>query len=245
MFENAKPWRFELVLFLLAYLVYNAARWVFVGDLDVAKDHAHWIVDLEQDLGVYVESSVQAGLDGAFAASFLSNVYMAAQLVVLPGALIWLYRRNRGVYRGLRNTVLWTWMLSVPIYALFPTAPPRLAGIGMTDTVSEQTVSLTGASSVFYNPLAAVPSLHVGFAAAIAVAVAAALHRRWAKWLALSWGPLVTLSVVATGNHYLFDAAAGLLITWVGYLAGRRVQEVAWPLLAVRRSVSRSVPAAA
>jgi hypothetical protein len=34
-------------------------------------------------------------------------------------------------------------------------------------------------------------------------------------------GPLVTLSVVATGNHYLFDVAAGLLVTAVGFSAGR------------------------
>jgi hypothetical protein len=31
----------------------------------------------------------------------------------------------------------------------------------------------------------------------------------------------VTLSVVATGNHYLFDVAAGLLVTAVGFSAGR------------------------
>jgi membrane-associated phospholipid phosphatase len=55
----------------------------------------------------------------------------------------------------------------------------------------------------------------VGFAAA------AALRGRWARGLALSWGPLVTLSVLATGNHYLFDVAAGLLVTAVGFWAGR------------------------
>ena len=37
--------------------------------------------------------------------------------------------------------------------------------------------------------------------------------------LALSWGPIVALSTVATANHYLFDVAAGLAITAVGYAA--------------------------
>jgi hypothetical protein len=30
----------------------------------------------------------------------------------------------------------------------------------------------------------------------------------------------VSLSVVATGNHYLFDIAAGLAVTALGYAAG-------------------------
>jgi hypothetical protein len=31
----------------------------------------------------------------------------------------------------------------------------------------------------------------------------------------------VTLSVLATGNHYVFDVAAGLLVTAAGFAAGR------------------------
>jgi hypothetical protein len=65
--------------------------------------------------------------------------------------------------------VIATWLIAVPIFALFPVAPPRLAGF--VDTVSDQApVALTGHSTVFYNPYAAVPSLHVGFAFAIAIA---------------------------------------------------------------------------
>jgi membrane-associated phospholipid phosphatase len=118
--------------------------------------------------------------------------------------------------------VIATWLIAVPIFALFPVAPSRLAGIGIADTVSSQAgVGLTGRSTLFYNPFAAVPSLHVGFAFAIAVASAAALHAPWAKALALLWGPLVTLSVVATGNHYIFDVVAGLVVTAVGFGVGR------------------------
>jgi membrane-associated phospholipid phosphatase len=110
----------------------------------------------------------------------------------------------------------------VPVFALFPVAPPRLAEIGLVDTVSQQAaVELTGRSTIFYNPLAAVPSLHVGFAVAVGVTLALALRRRWAKALALAWGPLVGLAVVATGNHYVFDIAAGLLVTALGFAAGR------------------------
>ena len=215
-------WPTELLLFLAAYGVYNLARWVFVGDVNQAQEHARWIVDLERNAGLAFEHSAQRALDSGVATFLLSNAYLAAQLVVLPGALIWLYRRSPDVYRVLRSTVLGTWLIAVPIFAIFPVAPPRLAGLGISDTVSQQAgVALTGHSTMFYNPFAAVPSLHVGFAAAISVALYFALRRPWAKALALLWAPLVAVSVVATGNHYMFDIAAGLAVTGLGYAAGR------------------------
>jgi membrane-associated phospholipid phosphatase len=226
-----RRWQLELRMFLAAYLVYTLARWIFVGDLGDAKEHARWIYELEQDAGVAVEGSVQGALDSPVLSWVLSNLYLAAQLVVVPGTLLWLYRRSPGVYRELRNTVVATWMIAVPVFALFPVAPPRLADIGLVDTVSSQaTVELTGRSTIFYNQLAAVPSLHVGFAVAVGFALARVLERRWAKGLALMWGPLVSLSVVATGNHYLFDIAAGLAVTALGYAVGRtRIPRLAWP----------------
>ena len=226
-----RRWQVELRLFLAAYLVYTMARWIFVGDLGQAKEHARWIFGLEQDVGLAVEGSVQQALDSSVVSWVLSNLYLAAQLVVVPGALVWLYRRSPAVYRELRNTVVATWMIAVPVFALFPVAPPRLADIGIADTVSSQaSVELTGRSTIFYNELAAVPSLHVGFAVAVGLALARVVEPRWAKGLALLWGPLVSLSVVATGNHYLFDIAAGLAVTALGFAVGRsRIPRLAWP----------------
>jgi membrane-associated phospholipid phosphatase len=48
-----------------------------------------------------------------------------------------------------------------------------------------------------------------------------ALRRRWTKTLAALWAPLVALSVIATGNHYLLDIAIGLAVTALGYTIGR------------------------
>jgi membrane-associated phospholipid phosphatase len=215
-------WRTELLLFFAAYCVYNVARWIFVGNLSEAREHARWIFDLEQAAGVAIEGSVQRAFDFSAATWLLSNLYLVAQLVVVPAVLIWLYRRSPQVYRQLRNTVVATWLIAVPVFALFHVAPPRLADIGIADTVSQQAgVELTGRSTIFYNQLAAVPSLHVGFAVAVGVAAAVALRRRWAKTLALLWGPVVSLAVVATGNHYVFDTAAGLVVTGLGFAAGR------------------------
>ena len=228
----------QIGIFLLAYLLYSAARWLTVGDLSAARAHADWIVHLEDHLGVADEASVQRALSGTWVIWVLNHLYLAAQLVVLPGSLLFLYRRSRPVYERLRNTILATWLLSIPIYAAFPVAPPRLAGVGLVDTITSQTgFALNGKlTTSFYNELAAVPSLHVGFAVAIGIALSAALQNRIAKAVALLWGPVVALAVLATGNHYVFDIVAGVAAAALGYglgiLATRlRAPELASPQL--------------
>jgi PAP2 superfamily len=221
--------RAQLGIFLLAYLLYSAARFVTIGDLGVATANADWIMDLEHNMDVAIEASVQQGLTGTWALWVLNHLYLAAQLVVLPGALVFLYRRSRPMYERLRNTILATWVLSIPIYAAFPVAPPRLADSGLVDTITAQTgVALDSSlTTSFYNELAAVPSLHVGFAVAIGVAVAGSVRNPALKLLALLWGPAIGLAVVATGNHYVFDIAAGVVAAGLGYLLGAAVARMA------------------
>ncbi len=230
--------RAQTGIFLLAYLVYSAARWIAVGDLSAAQDHAAWIVDLEQDLGVASEASVQEALSGTWILWLLNHAYIAAQLIVVPGALIFLYRRSRPIYERLRNTIIATWLISIPIYAAFPVAPPRLADMGFVDTITEQTgfAMDSGLTTKFYNELAAVPSLHVGFAVVVGIALAAAFRNPIARTAALLWGPLIGLAVVATGNHYVFDIAAGVVVSALGYGLGT---------MATRASTRRPAPATA
>ena len=214
--------RREFALFGAIYLLYDAARWVWAGNLPLARAHALRVIAVERSLHMAIEGSVQRALDSPVPSFLLSSVYLAAQAVVLPATLVWLYRRSPRIYQQLRSTVVATWLIATPVFALYPVAPPRLAGVGIKDIVSHQAVvSLTGPSTLFYNPYAAVPSLHVGLAFAVGVGAAAALHRRWARGLALLWGPLVTVAVVATGNHYLFDAATGLLVAATAFVATR------------------------
>jgi short subunit fatty acids transporter len=230
-----RPWARELTLFLAAYLLYSLGRFVAVGDVDVATDNAHAIVDLEQSLSVDVEEGVQNAFDGTWALWVLNHLYLAAQLIVVPGALVVLYRRSRSHYELLRNTVLATWLISLPVYALFPVAPPRLADIGLVDTITSQTgVALDSKlTTSFYNQYAAVPSLHAGFAVAVGAALAAAASRRTWRVAAWLWGPIVCLAVVATGNHFVADIAAGIVITVLGYALGRAVRAMPGRRIAV------------
>jgi hypothetical protein len=234
--------RAQLGIFLFAYLLYSAARFVTIGDLGVAQANAGWIMDLQHDLGVGIEASVQQALTGTWVLWLLNHLYLAAQLVVLPGSLIFLYRIGSPMYERLRNTILATWVLSIPIYAAFPVAPPRLADSGLVDTITAQTGLALDSSltTSFYNELAAVPSLHVGFAVAIGIAVAAAVRNPAVKVVAWLWGPVIGLAVVATGNHYVFDIAAGVVAAGLGYLLGAAVAR-----MAPRSPAPRALPASA
>ena len=218
-----RSWGRELALFGFAYLLYSAGRFVAIGDLDMATANAEWIVRLEEAVSLDIERAVQDALDGTWLLWVLNHLYLAAQLIVVPGALIWLFRRSRPHYELLRNTVLFTWLIALPIYALFPVAPPRLADIGMVDTITTQTgVALDSKlTTSMYNELAAVPSLHAGFAVAVSAALAAvATRRRW-RVVAWLWAPAVCLAVVATGNHFVADIVAGVAVTVAGYGLGR------------------------
>jgi PAP2 superfamily len=217
----------QVLLFAAAYLLYGASRWVVSGDEATALEHARWIVSLEQTLGIAVEASVQHALDHRGLLWPLNHAYVAAQVAVVPAALVWLYGRDRRAYRRLRDTVLATWLLALPVFWLFPVAPPRLAHLGLIDTITQQTgLALDSKlTTSFYNPLAAVPSLHCGFALAVSLALARNARRRWTRALALAWAPTIFLAVVATGNHFLFDIAAGVAITVVGFAAAHLAAE--------------------
>jgi hypothetical protein len=221
-FLRRPGWR-ELALFGLAYLLYSLGRFVAIGEMDDAVANAQWIVDVERSLGLDIEQAVQDALTGTWVLWILNHLYLAAQLIVVPGALIWLFRRSPTHYVLLRNTVLATWLIALPIYGLFPVAPPRLADIGLVDTITAQTgLALDSKlTTSFYNQIAAVPSLHAGFAVAVSAAVAGALRNPWARVAAWTWAPLVCLAVVATGNHFLADILAGVVVTIVGFFAGR------------------------
>lgn len=217
----SRSWRLEVLLFVGAYMAYSLTRGATPASFETALDNALLVVDLQARLGIGIERVLQEHLVGLPLMWVLNRLYLIAQFAVLPAALVWVYRRRPDAYPRLRTTILATWLIALPVYALFPTAPPRLAGIGILDTVSDQTSFALDSPLVtaFYNPVAAVPSLHAGFAFAIGISVASSTSRRWAKLAALSWGPMIALVVIATGNHFVLDVVLGIAAVLLGYAA--------------------------
>lgn len=214
----------ELGLALAVYLFYVSARWLAAGSYATALHHAREIWALEHRWRLAIEPGVQRAFMHTSLLPVFNRLYLSAQNLVVPAALLLIYRIDRAVYLRLRRTLIGAWVIAIPIYALFPTAPPRLAHLGIADTVSAGTaVQLTSkTTTLFFNPFAAVPSLHVGFAFAIGFALATITRRPLLRLIALAWGPAILLTVVVTGNHFVFDAGAGLVVTGVAFfVAGR------------------------
>jgi PAP2 superfamily len=213
----------EVLVLLSAYLLYSASRWLAIGDLRSAIGHARWIESAERATGLGVELSVQHAFQGRVVLSVLDAIYLAAQVAVVPAALVLTYRRRRWVYDRLRRTIVATWLLALPVFAFAPVAPPRLAGIGRADTAGAAGVALNShLATSFYNPLAAMPSLHCGFALAVSIALVRTIRNPLGRAFGALWAPVVILAVIATGNHFVFDVAGGLALTLGGFCVSRR-----------------------
>jgi hypothetical protein len=77
--------------------------------------------------------------------------------------------------------------------------------------------------------LAAVPSMHIGYALIVAASLLLYARRRLVRALGALYPPVVLLVVVATGNHFFFDAAAGALVAVVAAAAAAPLTRRAAP----------------
>ena len=207
--------RRELAIALSAYGAYAIVKGAFAGTLEEGLVNAADVVRWERSLGIYVEPEVQRFfVEHGLGMPFWNWFYLGSQVIVLPATLFLVFHLAPHAYALIRNLAILSWSAGVVWYALQPVAPPRHADLGIADTISSQTsFDLDGAfARFFYNPVAAMPSLHVGMSPVAA----------WALWRLTPWAAtraigllyplLVALTVVVTGNHYLLDIAGGLAV---------------------------------
>jgi membrane-associated phospholipid phosphatase len=105
---------------------------------------------------------------------------------------------------------------------------------GFVDTLARSALNHgSGLVELAANPYAAMPSLHAADSLIIGFAMAAVVRTGWAKLLWTLWPSWVWFSVMATGNHYWLDIAAGigtaaLAGTMLALLETRRADTSAW-----------------
>lgn len=208
--------RRELALGLAVYALYLlVARVVLRRDGRArAQRNAERIVALEERIGLHVEPAVQRALLRSPRVVHGLNVgYGLFNVTLTVGWLVLLYRRRDGGYHRFRRTCLLTHLAAQPVFLLLPAAPPRVLE-GFVDTLSEVSgLDLEHPLLVrFYNPVAAMPSLHVAFAVVTGSEIADRTDSALVKSVALGYAPLVATVVAGTGNHYVLDAAAGAVL---------------------------------
>lgn len=206
-----------------AVLLYFGVRGLTQGSEADAVRHGLALLDFERALGLDFELSLQRRiLDNRIVVTAVNWVYIWGHWPVITATLLWLHRFRRDDYVLLRNAMFVSGAIGLVIFILYPVAPPRLLGEGMVDTVTTLSNSyrvLQPPSLV--NKYAALPSLHVGWNLLVGLALFRATHNRFVKALALASPLSMVAAVVLTANHYVVDAAAGVVVAAVGWWVAR------------------------
>jgi hypothetical protein len=217
----------EVATLAALYLVYEIVRGQGHASVEAARAHTDWVVGLERHFHVFGERAVQHAANAVPALPTLLGIaYIVLHFAGTTAFLVWLYRHHRHQFARVRNTMIAATGMALTLYVVFPVAPPRLASLGFVDTVSHNTkVNLSSdLLGSLYNPFAAVPSLHFGYALLVGVTLAAVARRPFVRVLGAIYPALMLFIIVATGNHFFFDAAAGGVAIGAGYLIARWVE---------------------
>ena len=94
----------------------------------------------------------------------------------------------------------------------------------------------------FTNQYAAMPSLHVGWDLLMGYALVVYGRRRWQRVAGVLLPLMMMVAVVATGNHYVVDAVAGVVLVLASLLLVRYVQARLARRSRRTHGPSRSVP---
>nr|WP_231126336.1 phosphatase PAP2 family protein [Motilibacter aurantiacus] len=203
------------------------ARLQAAGEASSAVANAHSLYAWERAVGLPDELALQKWLLDRPTLARTANTYYATVHFPFTGlVLAWLFLRDRVQFRWARTVLVAVTAAALVLTFTVPLAPPRLMpDLGFTDVAAVLGPSVYAHSaSGATNQLAAMPSLHVGWAVLVAVALVRAGHTRW-RWLWLVHPAVTWLVVVATANHYWADglvAVAMLLAVMASASALRR-----------------------
>ncbi len=235
-------WQIELLAAAIVALVYLLApRSQPSAELvRTAEDRGRALFELERAWGLDVEAGLQ-DLVGALHLQVPANwLYGSLHFVVTAFAFVSLLRRRPALYARWRTAFVAASLVGFAVQTWWPVAPPRLvAGIDGTPLLADwlaQHPALwsfeSGPISAVANHYSAMPSMHVGWAVLSAWALGVG-RGTWGRRLAWSYPALVAVVVVVTGNHFLLDVLAGVLVAAAGLAV------VLWRTRTTRRRVER------
>ena len=200
---------------------YQIARGV--ADRNPARAFANgWrILDFEQRMTHHVVELTfqQLAVSSHVLGELVAWTYWNSEFTVVGLALLWVYLRRHDAFTRFRNAIIGANVLGLVGYVVLPTAPPRMfPSIGFINHHTNGVVQLAG------NPYAAMPSLHAADALIVGLVLASLVQRRIWKLVWLLWPAWVWFAVMATGNHFLLDVLAGILLALLtlAFVYGRR-----------------------
>lgn len=228
-FWNKYPFLREIWYWNLTYWIYQVARAVSARMIsgnkpvfDRAQQHALNILSLEHFLGIDIEHSFQHYIleDQPWLMPILARVYYS-HITVGVAFLVYTYTFVPAhTYQRIRRTIAMDNAFAFVIVTLYRCMPPRLLPeeYGFVDVLH----SKAGGGNVwthnkFQLTIAAMPSLHFGTSLFLAACIVQFSPHRILRTLAPLWPISMLITIVATANHFLLDAAVGAVIPFLGW----------------------------
>jgi hypothetical protein len=150
--------------------------------------------------------------------------YDTLHYLITPTVLLFVWIWHPKEYGRYRSALILASMGGLVVFWALPVAPPRFVVPGIVDTLVKHhifgTVATNGKQKLI-NDVAAMPSLHVGWACWCALTIIGVTATRW-RYLAILYPLATTFVVLGTGNHYLLDGVGGLVVVLLGFAVTRR-----------------------
>jgi PAP2 superfamily len=217
---TAKPKLASVALFVSeAALVFGLfALWQYAGSFSVlgpqgAIGRAQWIWRFERAVHLPSEAAIQrVFLPHPLIIQFFNLYYDALHFPVLIACMVWLFIWHRDRYGRWRTTLVAFTGICL-LVQFIPVAPPRmLPSTGLVDTGVQYHQSVYSTTAGFDpDQLSAMPSVHVGWALLVAIAIIVTARSRW-RWLAAFYPVMTTLAVTVTANHFWLDGIVAAVI---------------------------------
>lgn len=235
-------------LLLCLYWLYSSIRWFVARNSPYeAFSNAYKVIQLETQLGIFHEPAIQKWfVNHALGLVRLANNFYTVgyfPFLILTGVLLYWYDQDR--FHVFRLTFLLGLGFALVCFSLFPLAPPRmLPEVGFVDTQQiygdgfyNRKIALS-----FYNPYAAMPSLHFGWALLVGM-TAYHSRRRILMLLGVLYPSCMAFTIVTTGHHYFLDIVGGGGVVGLAYTLVRAFPYLAKELTAnpannVNRNIS-------
>ncbi|MGI9659892.1 MAG: phosphatase PAP2 family protein [Gaiellaceae bacterium] len=207
----------QLSIWLGFLLLYQVARGVADRGAEEAFANGRLLIDWERSITGLFEVDIQRVVIGAGdgLVQVLNWTYWNSQFTVIGLALLWVYFARNESFLRFRNLLLLANVLGLIGFMAMPTAPPRLfPGEGFVDTLATASGMNHGSGLIQLasNQFAAMPSLHAADALIVAIVLIPLVRSRLAKLIWALWPAWVWFTVMATGNHFWLDVAAGVAL---------------------------------
>ena len=183
--------------------------------------HAAQVASFEARTGIDIELAANQWLIARpLIAQAASLQYAVSFFAFTAAALAIMWWRRPDRYHQARNALFVMTGGALVTYWTYPLAPPRLVeGNGIVDAVARHTSAYSSLFGTLANPYGAMPSMHTGWAVWVAAVLGTYVWRSWGARVLLSIHPILTIvTIIATGNHYIVDAAAAVvyfLLAWL------------------------------